>query len=91
MIQETSLLAYISIQPELNQKQAEVLRAIQELNEHSGPCTDLEIAHHLGWAINRITPRRKELQEQGYISPAGRRLQETGRSAITWVATQTQI
>lgn len=30
-------------------------------------CNDRQIGEHLGWAINRVTPRRGELVEQGII------------------------
>lgn len=40
-----------------------VLLTIRKL----GVCSDREIAQHLGWPINRITPRRGELVTQGRV------------------------
>lgn len=32
-----------------------------------GVCTDKQIAEYLGWPINRVTPRRLELQDKELI------------------------
>jgi len=79
-IRDTSLEAYESIKPELTKKQKVVLNAIKILQ----PCTDLEISNHLGWAINRVTPRRGELEKAGLIRSYERVKQVTGRSAWAW-------
>lgn len=50
-----------------------------------GPCNDRQIAEHLGWAINRITPRRGELVDSGAIVQANKaRDPETGRVVSYW-------
>ena len=43
-----------------------VLTAIKKLQ----PCTDKQIAEFLQWPINRITPRRLELQTNGTVALA---------------------
>lgn len=53
-----------------------------------GECTDRMIADHLGWPINRVTPRRGELLSAGLIQPAGiRKDQESNRSVNWWKVT----
>jgi DNA-binding MarR family transcriptional regulator len=54
---ETSKPAYEEAKQNINEKQARVLIAIKELEI----CTDADIAKHLNWPINRVTPRRGEL------------------------------
>jgi DNA-binding MarR family transcriptional regulator len=72
MIAPNSREAYEGL--DLNARQAEVLSAIEEI----GPCTDMEIAAHLGWEINRVTGRRGELVEKGLVVKAGDRPHQCG-------------
>lgn len=59
----TSKEAYASIAPRLGEKQKLVLEALEEL----GVATNKQIAQHLGWEINRVTGRMKELRDYGRI------------------------
>lgn len=63
MIQDTSLLSWIELQPSLGKRQAEVYHALQAL----GNASDKELARHLNWSINRVTPRRGELLRKDLI------------------------
>ncbi len=57
MIRQTSLLAYQDVKKKLSRTQAMVLEALEEIS----PASDKDIARHLKWPINSITPRRGEL------------------------------
>lgn len=47
--------------------------------------TNGEIAKALGWPINRVTPRVKELREKGLVVEKGKILDvETNRSVHRW-------
>lgn len=63
MIQQTSLLAYESIQHELGERQKIVLDGLKDLGE----ATNLMIAKHLGLPINSVTPRIFELREKRLV------------------------
>jgi DNA-binding MarR family transcriptional regulator len=77
-MRDTSLTAYNQLK-HLNDKQQSVLIFI-----HGHPdCTDKEIATGLAWTINRVTPRRGELETKGYITSTGVKLQDN-RKAHTW-------
>lgn len=80
MIQQTSLLAYLEVKPNLGQRQNDVLNAIMFL----GKCTDQQIMKHLGWPINCITNRRGELLKKGLIKEAGLIKNEGNRLVTTW-------
>jgi hypothetical protein len=81
---QTSLPAYQVAQKNINKKQQTVLEAITEL----GTCCDHQIAEHLDWPINRVTPRRGELIEAGRIQFAFRGKDfETGRTVNFWKPT----
>lgn len=82
MIADTSLEAYQSIE-NIGSKQAAVLSAINAL----GAPTNREIAEHLGWEINRVTPRCLELRERGLVVESDTRQCTIGaRNAKTWRA-----
>jgi DNA-binding MarR family transcriptional regulator len=68
MIQDTSLHAYALATQNLGAKQKQVLDALRFFPD----ATNAEIAARLGWPINRVTPRMKELREQGLVLEAGR-------------------
>lgn len=80
MIRQTSLLAYADAKEGLGDKQKQVLEAIMTL----GKCYDKQIADFLGWEINRITPRRKELFEAGKIESTELLKNKQGRSVQGW-------
>lgn len=83
-MQETSRDAYDSIQPDLGAKQREVLDALKML----GPLCNADLSELLGWPINSVTPRVRELVQRGRVveahrGPGG----ATGRTVIFWSAT----
>jgi hypothetical protein len=77
-MRDTSLQAYRELQ-NLSGKQQTVLVFI-----HGHPdCTDKEISEGLGWTINRVTPRRGELESYGYVVCSGT-VKRQNRQAHTW-------
>jgi hypothetical protein len=64
---QTSKPAYEEAKKNLPDTQFMVLKAISELLV----CNDREIAERLNWPINRVTPRRGELETSGHIIQAG--------------------
>ncbi len=82
-VASTSLLAYIEVVPTLGRRQNEVLG----LFEHNPgrAFTNAEIGRELGWEINTVTPRVKELRDRGVLEEKGERLcSRTGRRAKAW-------
>ena len=63
MIQPTSLEAYHVIEPDLGNLQREVYIVIKN-NSH---VSNHDISRILGWEINRVTPRVKELRAMGLV------------------------
>lgn len=62
-------------------KQLAVLETIRLI----GPVSNEEIAHHLGWPINRVVGRTFELRELGDVVKAGKRkCRITGNIVHTW-------
>lgn len=57
-----------------------VLSAIRTL----GICNDKQIAEYLDWPINRVTPRRGELETAGRIVSDGKRKGKEGRLVNWW-------
>lgn len=57
-----------------------VLQAIKQL----GVCNDKQIAEYLKWPINRVTPRRGELETAGKIEGAGKGKNSEGRMVNWW-------
>lgn len=78
MIQQTSLDAYNSVS--INEAQ----RRVHDIIIHLGPLTDKEIAQHLQWSINRVTPRRGELVRMGLVIKVCKVRQDNNRLAIAW-------
>lgn len=62
---QTSLLAYRSLD-KINDKQKACYRVIMA----NGTISNYDIAKTLGWEINRVTPRVKELRERGNVEEA---------------------
>lgn len=88
MIQDTSREAFHDIQPQLGQRQKEVLDAFYE----HGPMTNTELSRKIGLPINMITPRTNELVKLGYVKQSHRRpCKITGRNAIVWTAKDTLL
>ena len=80
-VQDTSLEAWMAVEPSLGSRQQAVLDTIALLKL----ATNMEISKALGWSINRVTPRVKELRDRGYVSCAGRKQCEiTGREVLSW-------
>lgn len=80
MIQQTSLLAYRSLE-KIGAKQKMCYNAIKTLNAAS----NYDIARLLGWEINRVTPRVKELREMTLVEEAYRDIHPiTERKVIFW-------
>jgi len=82
---QTSLLAFQEIQEKIPECQQQVLRALKILKE----ATNMEIADFLGWSINRVTPRTKELRDKDFVEQATiRPCKITGRAARAWKLAQ---
>lgn len=80
-VQQTSLLAYKEAKQKLNQKQSIVLYTLQQIY----PATNLDIATHLGWAINSVTPRVHELRAKKLVVEAKKAIDpRTGRKSMFW-------
>jgi hypothetical protein len=83
MIQDTSLFAYSMATQHIGRKQKEVLDALRFFPD----ATNAEIAKHLTWPINRLTPRMVELRKIGLVIDGGkRRCKVTGSTAYAWKA-----
>jgi Mn-dependent DtxR family transcriptional regulator len=81
MIQQTSLKAYLENIKSLGRKQKQVYHTLLRMKF----ATNMELAQYLGWSINRVTPRVKELREQGLVEVSDKRpCKITGRTAIEW-------
>lgn len=87
-VNSNSHAAYNSIRDKLGPKQLEVLRVIQSAKR---PVCDSEIAKHLGWSINRITPRRGELEDLGKIRKAFKAVNPATNTRVDyWMAVSTE-
>jgi len=83
MIQETSRMAYQSIEGELGRKQAQVFEFMLNANK---PVCNLDIAKGLGIPINTVTPRVKELRLKGEVEEWGKETNPfTRRKVIYWI------
>ena len=57
------------------------------LRRYPGGLSNMEIAHYLGWSVNRVTPRVFELRQKGLVVPGPRRpCTITGQTVQTWIA-----
>lgn len=93
MIQDTSLMAYQSIQDNLGQNQLLVYLMLKNL----GAANNKILARKLGWSINSVTPRIKELREKGLVFIDSKRIcpityRETGEERLTyfWTASDSK-
>src|SRR5260370_42188079 len=83
MIQDTSFHAYVLATQNLGAKQKQVLDALRFFPD----ATNAEIAAHLNWPVNRITPRMLELRKMGLVLQSCRRdCKATGGMAWAWKA-----
>lgn len=84
-----SLAAYGTV--DLSRGQAAVLKAVCALHEAGRHPCDQDIAKRLSWPINRVTPRRLELQSLGTIYMAGHRIGPMGRRVAHWAPEPRQL
>jgi len=78
---QTSLEAWLEIQPKISGRRKQVFLALYELRE----ATNMEIAKHLGWSINRVTPRVLELREMDVVEQSCiRECEVTKHNARAW-------
>ncbi len=97
-MQDTSLTAYVHLQPNIGAAQAAVYAEFQthsDLNrlnhEWAIGLTNREAAFLLGWDINRVTGRCKELRDVGLVEKHETRLcRVTGQKAIAWKVKETK-
>lgn len=80
MQQQTSILAYQTAKKNLSKTQTAVFDAVEDI----GPATNKQIAKHIGYEINSVTPRTKELRLKGKVVECFRGEDESGRTAIYW-------
>jgi len=81
MIQPTSLDAYESIKPDLGDMQQQVYMVIK----HHPNCSNHDISRILGWEINRVTPRVKELRDKNIVISWSMKIDRlTKRKVMTW-------
>ena len=78
-MQMTSIFAYQDAKKNLNRKQQNVYEAIEEI----GPATNRQLAEHLGWPINSITPRVLELRQKSKVVSCFT-ADDNGRTAHWW-------
>ena len=76
---DTSLEAFRDVVSGLSAKQAAVWGVFRE----GAMLCDLEVAARLGWAINRVTPRRGELVDLGLLELRGKQRYK-GRRRCFW-------
>jgi DNA-binding MarR family transcriptional regulator len=79
-MQQTSILAYQEAKKNLSRTQSQVYEAIEE----HGEITNKQLAKVLGWEINSITPRVKELREKGKVVECYKGTDISGRVANYW-------
>ena len=79
-MQQTSLLAFEGVQATLGRNQKLVLEALEKI----GPANNKELAAHLRWQINSITPRVLELRKKRKVEQAYIAKDHSGRQCIYW-------
>lgn len=81
-VQDTSREAYDFIKPLLGERQREVLVVLED---STVKLCNQDIADRLGWPINTVTPRVKELREMGMVEESHRApYGPTGRTVMFW-------
>lgn len=84
-MQQTSLESYIKLRDskKLGINQKIVLLMFDQVNGQY--LSNMDLAIMLGWSINRVTPRVKELRDMDCIVHAGFKTQlQTGRRVMLW-------
>ena len=81
MIQKTSLQAYDSILSKLGTKQKIVYDKMIEIGR---PVTLNQLAEYLGWPINRLTGRVRELVQLKVVEESCKVKNEWKREVIAW-------
>lgn len=79
-MRQTSLMAYAGVRPKLGRNQSIVLDALGDIY----PASDKELASHLKWPINSITPRRGELVTKKQVVVAYVAKDRSGRTVTFW-------
>ncbi|MEI8111137.1 MAG: hypothetical protein WCH59_09125 [Chitinophagia bacterium] len=77
---QSSLPAYKEAPQKKDYARQMVLLAITKL----APCNDRQIAEYLGWPINRVTPRRGELVEDGQIIQEKKGIDPVTNRTVSW-------
>lgn len=78
---DTSLDAYLKVQPQLGEKQKRIYALFREY----GNCTNLELSTKSGIPINQVTGRTRELYTKGYLVQAGKRACNiSGMTVCSW-------
>lgn len=84
VVRDTSLASYV--EEKKSGRLSEREQWILEWMDMVGPCTDRELAKHMGFNDpNMIRPRRKELVDKGLVVEAGKRkCGVSGKTSIVW-------
>ena len=81
-MQPTSLIAYEKVKETLGKRQA---RFLLTLDYSPTAMTNTEMSRLLGWPINCITGRCKELRDKGLVKEhEKRKCKITGQNVIAW-------
>lgn len=79
-MQQTSILAFQTAKTNLSRTQTAVYDALEAI----GPATNRQLAKHLGYEINSVTPRTLELRTKGKVVKVFEGEDMAGRKAIHW-------
>jgi hypothetical protein len=86
-MRQTSLLAYNSLGDKINERQRQVLHALEDIY----PANNRQLSEHSRLPINVVTPRMNELVSKGRVTEAFRKSDPiTGRLSIYWKPAVTQ-
>ena len=81
MIQKTSLESFVKSIPKFETKRKQIYRVI----EQCPGCSNNDIARFLGWEINTVTPRVKELRDKNLVKFCRLKYDPlTNRTVIAW-------
>lgn len=81
-VNSLSIAAYSKIHDSLGKRQKIVYGVIQK----HGPVTNLQISEILGWPINCVTGRTKELRDRKVVKPHDFVIAETKCKNTRWVS-----
>lgn len=81
-VQQTSIYTFINeVKPTLGERQ----RIVYEVLKTGDNFTNQEVADHLGFQINTVTPRMNELVKMGVVQLSEKRkCKKTGRLCCAW-------